>query len=161
MPTLVLARHAHATHDPMPDFDRHLTEEGEAEAVLAGRFLSQFALTHLVSSPAKRTTQTGQAVVDALNDAYRGRPDFKQVELQFEPALYNATVQTWLDTINAIPEDVPGAYIVGHNPIVWETVERVGGVSLKKFKPSSVAVFQLPSWDVDSFPEPTVRYFGN
>lgn len=159
MPTLVLARHAHATHEPMPDFDRHLTEEGLAEAALAGRFLSQFALTHLVASPAKRTTQTGQAVVDALNNAYKGRPDFEPVELTFEPALYDATVQTWLDTINAIPRDAKGAYIVGHNPIVWETVERLGGVSYKKFKPSSVAVFQLPSWDVDTWPEPTVRNF--
>lgn len=160
MPILALARHAQASDRPGLDFDRPLTDKGFAQARAAARFLSQFPLTHVVASPALRTKQTGQAVVDALNDAHAGSPGWEPVSLSFHPGLYEAELDTWLDVIAAIPENAPGAYIVGHNPTVWRAVCTLSEQVLMDYRPSTVAVFDIPRWGVEiPYPAPDVREF--
>lgn len=159
MPILVLARHAHATAEPMRDFDRPLTEEGLAEARAAGQFLAQYPLTHLVASPAKRTAQTGEAVVHALAEAGQTDANGQPVQLLFDSSLYEASPTAWIEVISAIPPEADGAYIVGHNPVVWATIEHLAGQSVAEFKPSSVAVFDIPHWNPEKYPVPVVRNF--
>ncbi|GAA4285497.1 histidine phosphatase family protein [Brevibacterium daeguense] len=157
MPFLVLARHAKAARPPVADFDRPLTEEGFAEARAAGEFLTRYPLEHFYSSAALRTVQTGQGVVDAFAAAGT------QVELHTDRALYDSDVDDWLEVIANIPADSTGAYIVGHEPIVSQVIGVLSpefGVPAK-FRPSSVAVFELTSWglEVGRFPTPEISCF--
>lgn len=156
MPVLVIARHAHAEDGAGSDFDRRLTAAGEAEAARAADFLAPLPLTHLVASPAARTRATGEALVRALRE--RGGAE---AVLESDPALYNGPVQAWLDAIAAIPGDAAGAYIVGHQPSAAATVEALTGTAPESFRPSSVAVFELDSWDVEpgQYPAPQLRDF--
>lgn len=154
MPHLVLARHATAARPPMADFDRPLTAAGSAEAAAAGEHLTRYPLTHLVASAALRTVQTGEAVARALADA---------PVLHTDRALYEADIDAWLEVIATIPETATGAYIVGHEPTVSAVIGHLCpalGVP-QRFRPSSVAVFDLPHWGLapGDYPMPEIRNF--
>ncbi len=155
MPILVVARHAHTEKDADSDFDRRLTPEGEAEAARAGQFLSDLPLDYLVASSAVRTQQTGEAVAQAQREAGH------DVELHSDEALYQGTVEDWLEAISAIPESARGAYIVGHMPTVAAVVTALCGAEPESFKPSTIAVFELPEWNVTpgDYPQPQIRNF--
>lgn len=157
MPYLVIARHAKAARPPVADFDRPLAEEGFAEATAAGEFLADLPLEHFWSSAALRTMQTGKGVVDAFTA--RGA----KAELVADRSLYDSDVDDWLEVIATIPADSTGAYIVGHQPTVSQVIGALCpefGVPAK-FRPSSVAVFELTSWgqEVGRFPAPTITSF--
>lgn len=160
MPYLVLARHATAVKAaavPVDDFDRPLTEAGFAEAAAAGEFLAGLPLEHCVASAALRTVQTGEAVIEAA--ARRGT----EPRLLTDSALYDSDVDAWLEAISVIPAAAAGAYLVGHEPTVSEVIGVLCsdlGVP-ERFRPSSVAVFDLPSWgaEVGRFPVPEIRNF--
>lgn len=154
MPHLVLARHATAARPPMADYDRPLTAAGSAEAAAAGEHLTRYPLTHLVASAALRTVQTGEAVVRALTDA---------PVLHTDRALYEADIDAWLEVIATIPETATGAYIVGHESTVSAVIGHLCpalGVP-QRFRPSSVAVFDLPHWGLapGDYPMPKIRNF--
>lgn len=160
MPTLVLARHATAARPPVADFDRPLTEAGSAEAAAAGEHLTRFPLTHLVASAALRTVQTGEAVVRAFADA-AGTGDGPV--LHTDRALYEGDIDAWLEVIATIPAEATGAYIVGHEPTVSAVIGRLCpalGVP-QRFRPSSIAVFDLPHWGLapGDYPRPEIRNF--
>ena len=117
-----------------------------------------------IASAARRTVQTGQAVVEAVNRAHGGTLDEPgELTLREDPSLYAGSVDDWLDAINSIPADAQCAYIVGHQPTVSEVVGHLnpeGGVP-DAFRPSSIAVFDLESWDVEpgQYPAPQIRVF--
>lgn len=166
MPHLVLARHATAARPPVADFDRPLTEAGSAEAAAAGEHLTRYPLTHLVASAALRTVQTGEAVVRALTErAGSGAPGNTgdAPVLHTDRALYEADIDAWLEVIATIPETATGAYIVGHESTVSAVIGHLCpalGVP-QRFRPSSVAVFELPHWGLapGDYPMPEIRNF--
>ncbi|WP_101650136.1 SixA phosphatase family protein [Brevibacterium ihuae] len=162
MPVLVLARHAKAARPPVADVDRPLTEAGEIEAARAGEHLAGLPLTHLVASAALRTVQTGEAVVAALGRA-AGPAGREAPRLLTDRALYESGIEYWLEVIRTIPAEAPGAYIVGHEPTVSAVIGHLcpGFGVPERFRPSSIAVFDLPSWDVEpgDYPTPEIRCF--
>jgi phosphohistidine phosphatase len=158
MPTLILARHAHAAHSPgTTDFDRPLTGAGLAEARRAAAFLAAEAaapVDYAVASAALRTRQTGGAVVEQA-----GVPG---LELVADSGLYEAAVPAWLEVISTIPANSRCAYLVGHQPTVAATVLTLApATALTAFRPSTLAVFELPGWDLapGDYPVPRVLDF--
>lgn len=152
MPTLILARHAHASHAAGTDFDRPLTDAGQAEARRTAQFLEPLGVDYAVASAALRTQQTGEAVV-ALRSG---------LTLRADRSLYRAPVDAWLEVISTIPARAQCAYIVGHQPTVADTVLTLAPTTpLTGFRPSSVAVFDLPSWNVPvgEYPVPRIVDF--
>lgn len=165
MPVLILARHAQAEPDGPTDFERSLSAKGLAQAVEAGAEIAErWSPDVAIASAARRTVQTGQAVVEAVNRADCGTVDERgSLELREDPSLYACGIEDWLDAINSIPAEAQCAYIVGHQPTVSEVIGHLnpaGGVP-DAFRPSSIAVFDLESWDVEpgQYPSPQIRVF--
>lgn len=152
MPVLIFARHAHASHDPGPDFDRPLTAEGREEAQRAGAFLADQPIDCVIASSAKRTTETAQLIARELKS---------QPEVRTDDALYQAEVLDWREAVATIPPESTGALIVGHSPTVADAVGEFSGRPVDRFRPSSIAVFELGSWDDlgGVLPAPEVRDF--
>ncbi len=163
MPVLILARHATAEDDGPTDYERSLNAKGLAQAVEAGAEIAErWSPDVAIASAARRTVQTGQAVVEAVN-AHNEQPAERGLQLRQDESLYRAGVEDWLDAIRSIPAEAGCAYIVGHQPAVAEVIGRLCpdfGVP-ESFRPSSLAVFEIDSWDVEpgTYPEPQLRYF--
>ena len=164
MPVLILARHAKAEAEGRTDFERSLNAKGLAQAVEAGAEIAErWTPDVAISSAARRTVQTGQAVVEAVN-RHNGRPESGDgLELRRDESLYHGGVEDWIDAINSVPPDSQCAYIVGHQPTVAEVVGHLSpraGVP-SSFRPSSIAIFDLDSWDIapGNYPEPELRVF--
>ncbi|MBE8146366.1 histidine phosphatase family protein [Brevibacterium casei] len=159
MPVLILARHAKAEADGPSDFERTLNATGLAQAVEAGAEIAERWTPEVaIASAAKRTVQTGQAVVEAVN-----RQSGTDLELTVDESLYGGGVEDWMDAIRSIPAGAQCAYIVGHQPTVAEVIGHLSadaGVP-DGFRPSSIAVFDVPSWNVEpgDFPVPEIRSF--
>ncbi|GAA1624487.1 MULTISPECIES: histidine phosphatase family protein [Brevibacterium] len=159
MPVLILARHAKAEPNGPTDFERSLSATGLAQAVEAGAEIAErWSPEVAIASAARRTTQTGQAVVEAVNRVTGG-----DLELVLDESLYGGGVEDWMDAIRSIPAAATCAYIVGHQPTVAEVVGHLSadaGVP-ESFRPSSLAVFDLPSWDVEpgAYPVPEIMSF--
>jgi phosphohistidine phosphatase len=165
MPVLILARHAQAEPDGPTDFERSLSAKGLAQAVEAGAEIAErWSPDVAIASAARRTVQTGQAVVEAVNRAHGDSVDAPgSLTLREDASLYACEIADWIDAINSIPADSQCAYIVGHQPTVSEVVGHLnpeGGVP-DAFRPSSIAVFDLESWDVEpgKYPAPQIRVF--
>lgn len=165
MPVLILARHAKAEAQGPTDFERSLDSKGLAQAVEAGAEIAErWSPDVAIASAARRTVQTGQAVVEAVNRAHGGSIDEPgRLSLREDASLYAGEIADWIDAINSIPSDAACAYIVGHQPTVSEVIGHLnpaGGVPTG-FRPSSIAVFDLDSWDLEpgEYPAPQIRVF--
>ncbi|MCD1284917.1 MULTISPECIES: histidine phosphatase family protein [unclassified Brevibacterium] len=171
MPVLILARHAKAEAEGPTDFERSLNPTGLAQAIEAGAEIAErWSPDVAIASAARRTVQTGQAVVEAVNrvtgddsDADADADSVGGLELRQDASLYQGGVEDWLDAINSIPAESDCAYIVGHQPTVAEVVGHLSpatGVP-EEFRPSSIAVFDLESWNVEpgDYPAPEIRVF--
>ena len=142
MPTLVIARHAHATQTPMADHERYLTKDGHAEALRAAQYLHRLPLSFVVSSSATRTQQTAAPLLELL------REDHRHPEFHIDGALYDSDGSAWLEILGLIPAQTEAAYVVGHNPTAWAVAEYVAGEKIETFRPSSVAICTLKDWKI-------------
>ncbi len=119
MRTIILLRHAHAV---LPgsngkDFDRPLSQSGEAEAALQAQHLLQTGPRpdFVLSSAATRTMQTAEIFCDALNAAAPHNP----LVIHESAALYRADAQGYLQEIRTMaPENAQCVLVVGHNPSI-------------------------------------------
>lgn len=68
MTTLYLVRHGHKFSEPG---DPRLTELGIQQAQQTGRFLAQFPISHIISSPLKRAAETAEHIGEQLNLPHR------------------------------------------------------------------------------------------
>jgi phosphohistidine phosphatase len=151
MRRLMLLRHAKSdwSSPGMPDRDRPLNARGVADARTMNVYFTRHALIPELAlcSPAKRTRQTMDAIV-------KGWP--KEVQLTFADRLYEATPETIVSLIRAVPAGVHALLVIGHNPGLHETarllvaagdVERREKLS-EKFPTAALAVIDFPidSW---------------
>ena len=114
--TLVLLRHAKAeTPGERPDYDRHLTERGRADADAAGTWLGAAGLRPdlVFCSPATRARQTWHAVAVALAQA---DPEGPAPDVRYEPGLYEGGRTEMIDLLRAVPDQTATVLVVGHNP---------------------------------------------
>jgi phosphohistidine phosphatase len=117
MKHLSILRHAKAEPiaDFPNDFDRPLTSRGVKDARHTGQLLATIApaVDWIVSSPAQRTRDTADAVVEKLGFA-RG--------VIWQAAIYAAEAETLLTVIAQTPDDAEHLLIIGHNPGMAELV---------------------------------------
>ncbi|HRO25848.1 MAG TPA: histidine phosphatase family protein [Luteimonas sp.] len=109
MRELILLRHAHA-EPPQPgqsDFDRPLSAEGLAEAEAVATWLRDKGLApdRVLCSPARRTRETLDAVVEAVGN----------LDKRLEPSIYEAMPGTLAGLVDA-HRDADRLLVVGHNP---------------------------------------------
>ncbi|MBX3629946.1 MAG: histidine phosphatase family protein [Nitrosomonas sp.] len=109
---LYLLRHAKSDwkQEAVTDFERPLSERGQTDAPkmatwLAGQIDKPATM---ISSPALRTYQTAMIFAHALDIDVRN--------IQFDNRIYEASPDTLLEVVSALPEQVQSVLLVGHNP---------------------------------------------
>ena len=148
MKTLYVLRHAKAERDSDTgrDFDRALTERGWSDAELVGSETRKRGLEidAVLASPAKRAAETVEAFARGYGD----------VELEWEPGIYNALVDRLIEIVQAADDETERLLIVGHNPgfegLVWALADE-GAAKLRYGMPTAaMAAIELP---VDTWSE--------
>lgn len=144
--SLWVLRHATAEYGSysLPDFDRSLTPQGEQEAKRVGAHLASqgVLIDAVIASPARRTTQTTEALLDALA--------LDATLVTWDKNIYEASVQTLCNIVVSISENVDNVLLVGHNPgleiLIGEAVGQIAGQSVFLRPASCVNVLFPSSW---------------
>jgi phosphohistidine phosphatase len=124
----------------MADFDRPLAPRGEKDAPRMGRALKARGVVpdRVISSPAKRATQTMLAVVKAAGFS---------VKPEFDEAIYEASSADLLRVVRGISDSSGCALLVGHNPGFENLVSRLTGAGEGMPTAALACVeFQIESW---------------
>lgn len=112
MKYLYLIRHAKSSHkEPgIIDFQRKLTEKGNADALKMGEALRnrECRIDVFLCSPAKRAKQTCQLLAEGLH--------VSRDLIQYEEVLYLASAETLEKTICQYDGSATALALVGHNP---------------------------------------------
>ncbi len=138
--TLLLMRHAKAEDGHgVTDFDRGLTAKGRGQAELVGRLLSErgYALDHVICSAARRTRQTLDGVLGAMDLPVLPGIDYAE-------SAYLAGADELLELVNRVDADAGTVLVVGHNPTVAQVAASfVGSEALVAYSPATVAAVEL------------------
>lgn len=149
MKQLLLLRHAQA--EPKPplgdDFERPLSNRGQAEATAVGRYLHKNNLLpkHALVSGARRARETWQAIAAFIGN------DAKET---IDDSLYSAAPQGLLFEIGRFPDSAGRCLLVAHNPAIHALVAGLmGGKSnpdaarlLKQdMQPATLALLSFPA----------------
>ena len=150
MKSLLVLRHAKSSWDNarLGDHDRPLNARGQKDAPRMGRLLRAEDLIPdlIVSSSAERALATAEAV--ALAAGYED-------EIIIARALYHADVDTCLEVLADLSDEVDRVMLVGHNP-TWEMlVESLTG-EMELMPTASVALIELPLAKWQDLSESTV-----
>jgi phosphohistidine phosphatase len=149
LPRLIVMRHGKSDWSApgQRDFDRRLSARGRFAVPLVGAYLESQGLRpdRAIVSTACRTRETWQLVRGAF---------VQPPELQEEPRLYEASVETLLDVVRATPSQIGTLLLIGHNPGMAELVTTLaadagfGGVN-EKFPTAALAVLDIGgAWTV-------------
>lgn len=120
MKTLLILRHAQALSTEVGGSDktRKLSPQGKEDARALGKVMRQrgFAPDLVLCSPATRTKQTLECVVENLGE----------VETRYPESFYNAPPEAYLAGIHDIFDDhVKTLMVVGHNPGIHSLAARL------------------------------------
>ena len=110
MKTLIILRHGKAVDVLISgDKKRELTERGLRDAEAMGKLIgSEVGVPDLiVSSDAKRARQTAEIAGEAAG---------YKADVTYEPAIYEATVDTLTSVVRSLPDSADYVILVGHNP---------------------------------------------
>ena len=121
MKRLILVRHAKSSWATpgQDDIDRPLNERGLRNAPDMARRLSERgqAPALVIASPARRALTTARLMAAKFGIA--------EADVIIEPSLYEASVETWLRVIAALPAGAGSVLMVGHNPTLTELVNQL------------------------------------
>ncbi|ARM88660.1 phosphoglycerate mutase family protein [Rhizobium sp. CIAT894] len=117
---IYLLRHAEAAwaEPGQRDFDRPLNEKGYGDAeIIADKAADKgYRPDLLISSTALRCRGTADAVHRAMG---------LTLDVRYVDALYNATVDTYIEIVDA--QDEAAVMLVGHNPTMEQALEALVG----------------------------------
>lgn len=111
MKTLLLMRHAKSSwgNPGLSDHERPLNKRGELACRLMGSFLNEQNLIpdKIICSTAVRAKKTVEGLIETLPFAN---------DIDYTRNLYHADVDTMLEQLQALPDNIEIAMLVGHNP---------------------------------------------
>ena len=143
MKTLYLVRHAKSSWniDGLDDIDRPLNERGYHDALdMAKRMKKKAGAGIFVTSPAIRAVST------ALIFSRIFEKDPSAIEIH--PLLYDSRNRQYMEVISALPDEYSSAFVFGHNPVITETANLIGGTELTDMATTGIAGIELDmlSW---------------
>jgi phosphohistidine phosphatase len=111
MKKLLLMRHAKSSwgNPSLSDHERPLNKRGERACRLMGSFLNEAGLIpdEVISSTAVRTKETVTGLLETLSI---------EGEVIYTRDLYHADVDTMLEHLLTLPDEIELVMLVGHNP---------------------------------------------
>jgi phosphohistidine phosphatase len=141
---LFLIRHAKSDWSVggQKDFDRELNGRGLNDAPKMGRKLYDIGVKPdlIISSPAQRAKLTAQLIAEQLK--------YDTDKIAFDPEIYEASVRSLLNVINAIDDRYNNVIIFGHNPTFTYIAESLTKKEIGNI-PTCGAVqieFNIKSW---------------
>jgi phosphohistidine phosphatase len=140
---LYLVRHAEAEKPSggPHDFSRELTAEGLIDAARMGRRLAEknVRADAIVSSSSERTRTTARVLAEQI----RFDPD----RIEYVDSLYEGSPRQYLQALNALPDTVQAALLVGHNPTITYFAEYLCHEELGNMPTSAVAAISFENLD--------------
>lgn len=121
----------------MSDFDRLLNERGrrDAPAMAARVRLLRRPPDVLVSSPALRAITTAQLFAEVLGVAV--------ADIELRPRIYDASLDTLVDTVRDLPAAARHAIMFGHNPGFSELARWLATCPFHEMPTCAVASLEL------------------
>jgi len=114
----MLLRHAKSSHEDssLRDYDRPLAERGRRDAPRMGEFVKEVKALPacIISSPAKRARQTTLLFLKAAG--------IDESLVKWNEDLYYGGARNYLHIIQKAPDEIDNILLVGHNPLLEETV---------------------------------------
>ena len=142
---LVLWRHAeaHDAREGQDDLERGLTPRGEKQAKRMAQWLDRQLpdLTRILVSPARRTEQTA----NALGRKFKLRQELAP----------GGTVAQLLEVVQW-PDDKSTVLVVGHQPLLGQTISQLLGLSVSECSVKRGAIWWLRSREREALPQTVV-----
>lgn len=143
MKKILLLRHAKSERDSrIKDINRSLTSRGKEDAMRMGMFIRGIEAlpSYIVSSPAKRAKQTSKHFAKSAGIDY----DF----INWDEELYYGGARDYVNVIQKTPSGTDEILIVGHNPLLEETVSLLcddEGVYSVRMETSTIVCVEHPA----------------
>ena len=144
MKTILIARHAQAVGlgNYPSDFDRPLTDSGREDIKKVSTYLknSNIIPEHIICSTAKRTLETAELIDRHVNN---------NGEIDKRDDLYGASVSGIISLIKTLNSAYSSIMIVGHNPTMTLTINKISELTLDYLPTSGVATIQynISKWE--------------
>ena len=133
MRKLILLRHAKSSwkDTSLDDFDRPLNRRGKKDAPIMADKLSmrKIKIDLIISSPAKRTTETAKIFANILG---------YQSEIIFNDKLYEASYNEILEVINLIDDKYQNVLLVCHNPGITDLANYISNYFIENISTSGI-----------------------
>ena len=130
-------RHAKASSSTagVSDLDRPLLDEGRDAAARVGAFLKreQLAIDFAISSPAVRTRETIESVLQAAEVS---------LQVHADQRLYEGGPLRLVEVLAEVDDNLKAVLVVGHNPVLEELVHLLTGESVH-LSPGTLAHLDL------------------
>lgn len=143
MKNLLLMRHAHTEKIAKTDIKRKLTEQGRAEAKVFGQKLNTHGVewSLVFCSSAVRAQETAQLLAHNI--------EYPENSIITEPMLYHADAMEIISFIQNLDDDLESVIIIGHNPVMLETINLLGNDKLGQLKPCHAVKFRfaVDNWE--------------
>lgn len=127
MKQILLMRHAKSSWDnaELKDFDRPLAKRGLNDAPLMGKFLfeSKYKPGVVISSPAQRAKETTELCMQAAS--------VDEGKITWNEDLYFGSVRDYIAAIQSASDKYERIMLVGHNPLMENTVGILSGAENK------------------------------
>lgn len=118
MKELILIRHAYAewAHSSQTDFERPLSERGQAEAHSAGMRLAETGMMPdlILSSPAVRALETARIIAHQVG--------YEESKISLQPNIYEGHAEDWIQIIRRIHDEHDTVVLIGHNPTITDVL---------------------------------------
>lgn len=141
---LHILRHGNAPFSKInqTDFDRTLDEYGKSQVQKVANSISQrIRIDHLIASPAKRTMQTTELCCQSLQ--------FSIKQVIWDQAIYNASLETLVSTIQTIDPIKTEVLLIGHNPGLSELTNYFSGDFIQLCTAGTISLeFELDEWSI-------------
>ena len=142
MKHLYLIRHGKATHKPMPDSKRYLTEKGIKRTTKYAHILAEHNIKPelIVSSPAVRALQTAEIIAEILG--------YPVQDIEINPVFYFEPEREVINQIKSFPDKYDHVFMVGHNPIWTDIADRFSEKGIWHLRTSGIfgVAFNTDSW---------------
>ena len=141
---LLLMRHAHTEQSPeKQDFERILTDQGQAEAMEAANFLDSYRIDKMIVSYVKRTLQTANIIEEQIPIS----------ENEVVKELYNGTRENMIELLSNQEDTNKHILVIGHNPLIYTLALEISDSDLEEFEflsnssmpPARIIVIDFPS----------------
>ncbi len=133
MKTIFLVRHAKSAWNilGLDDIDRPLNDRGYSDAHdMASRLRKNVRPDLIVSSQAVRALTTALIFARHLH--------YDAPAISIRERLYDASSDQYLAVIASLPDEHNTVVLVGHNPVITETANLLGGITLDELPTTGI-----------------------